>query len=156
VCKIISALSLAFLSGFLLQAADKPNFTGTWRLEGGESQSSLTIKQSEGDIQVSAGSEADSATQVNCNTMGRECEAQVGGEEVKVTYYYNGPMLVEMVYGGKNGDRVTKTRRTLSADGAKMLVEVVPMAPAGKAPTKFVYLRDSAVNTAKSPEARHQ
>lgn len=32
-----------------------------------------------------------------CNTMGKECEATLDGERVKVSYYYNGPMLVEMV-----------------------------------------------------------
>jgi hypothetical protein len=147
-------LSLSLLSCALLQAAEKPDFTGTWHLDGGGSESAVTIKQSEGTIQVSTGSEKGDATQVTCNTVGRECNAQIAGEAAKVTYYYNGPMLVEMVYAGKNGARVTKTRRTLAAEGDKMTVEVIPMAPAGKS-TKFVYVRDAPVTSPQSA-AGHQ
>ena len=142
-------LVLALLSFAQLQAAEKPDFTGTWRLEGTDTGSSITIKQSDETIELSAGAQSEMVPQVRCNTMGRECEAKVAGEPAKVTYYFNGPMLVEMIYAGKNGNRVTKTRRALSPDGTRMTVEVMPMAPAGKSST-LVYVRQQPATSTQS------
>lgn len=144
------ALILSVISSVAVAGSDKPNFSGKWRMEtpNRESAAILTIAQNEGELRMSSAPQQKETTEVACNTMGRECEATVGGERVKVSYYYNGPMLVEMVFEGRNNERVTKTRRTLSEDGNTMTVEVIPMVPSGKDPYKLVFVRDQQVAAA--------
>jgi hypothetical protein len=121
-------------------AAEKPDFSGAWRADG-PGQEVITIDQTEENLHISGGA-GDEKLDVTCNTMGRECTGTVDGEAVRVSYWYNGPMLVEMVFEGKNNERVTETRRRLSEDGRKMSVEVIQIVPPGKDPEKLVYVRD--------------
>jgi hypothetical protein len=44
-----------------------------------------------------------------------------------VSYWFNGTTLVEMMLQGKDNEHVIKTRRTLSGDGKRMTVEVMPI-----------------------------
>ena len=147
-CRI--ALILSLISSAAVAGSDKPNFSGKWRMEAPNTEVApiLTIDQNESELRMSSAQEQKENTDLACNTMGRECEATVHGERVKVSYYYNGPMLVEMVFEGKNNERVTKTRRTLSEDGNKMTVEVIPMVPSGKDLYKLVFVRDQQVAAA--------
>jgi hypothetical protein len=50
-----------------------------------------------------------------------------------------------MLSFGKDGDRVIKTRRSLSEDGKKMTVEMIQIVPAGKSPVKAVFVREEQV-----------
>jgi hypothetical protein len=144
------ALLLSMIPSAVVAGSDKPNFSGTWRLEvpNPDSATVLIINQDENELRISTGPQQKETTAVECSTTGRECDATVHGERVKVSYYYNGPMLVEMVFEGKNNERVTKTRRTLSEDGRNMKVEVIPMVPSGKEPYKLVFVRDEEVAAA--------
>lgn len=155
-CRI--ALILSLISSAAIAGSDKPNFSGNWRMEASKSEAApiVTINQNENELRISSAPQQKESTDVTCNTMGKQCEATMDGDRVKVSYYYNGPMLVEMVFEGKNNERVTKTRRTLSEDGQKMTLEVIPMVPAGKDPYKLVFVRDQQVPAAPTTsEARH-
>ncbi|MBL8209848.1 MAG: hypothetical protein JNK87_04020 [Bryobacterales bacterium] len=121
----------------LLVAADRPDLSGTWRLEGNDAET-LIIAQT--DDQVAIASKSPAATEVKCGVSGKACDGTIGGEKVSVSYWFNGPMLVEMATGGKRKDRVVKTRRSLSSDGQKMEVEVIPIAPVGKS-EKLTYVK---------------
>ena len=97
----------------------------------------MTIEQSGDTLKIRSGAaDSEARTEVACNTMGKECNGTVGGDAVTVSYWYNGPALVEMAIEGKNRDRVTETRRRLSDDGQKMIVEIIPMSPLAGAVTK--------------------
>lgn len=124
-------------------AADKPDFSGTWRQEtpAGEPAPVLEIKQSDTEFRVSTAAGQPNASEVTCNMVGKQCQALIDGEKVAVSYWFNGPTLIEMAIEGKNNDRVTETRRTLSEDGRTMLVEVIPIVPAGDS-RKVVFKRD--------------
>jgi hypothetical protein len=151
--RIVQALITAAISTVVLAAAEKPNFSGTWRMEPGNSESAplLKIEQNDSELKISSAAEKEK-TELTCNTVGKECEGTMHGEHVRVSYWYNGPMLVQMVFEGKDNDRVTETRRRLSEDGQKMTVEVIPIVPAGKSADKLVFVKDQQVMATASPD----
>jgi hypothetical protein len=107
----------------------KPDFSGTWRAESKDSVT-LNIEQTADSISIrEVGEDKKANTEVRCSTKGADCSGRVDGEEVTVAFYYNGPALVETVRRGSSVDRV---RRTMSDDGQKLTVEVIPLVPAGK------------------------
>ena len=128
-------------------AADKPDFSGTWRADtAGSAGEPLIIEQNGDELTIRCGDSGPAGkTDVACNTMGKECKGTLGGDSVSVSYWYNGPALIEMAIEGKNRDRVTETRRRLSEDGQKMLVEVITIVPTGKDIEKLVLSRDRQV-----------
>ena len=149
-------MKIATMTGLMLMfqavalTADKPDFSGTWRAEGAADQAVITIQQDGTELNMNSAGDSDLKTAVTCNTMGKQCEAKVSGDAVKVSYWFNGPALIEMSVQGKNGQRVTETRRQLSDDGRKMTVEVIQIAPAGKDAQKFVFIRDEQIASGAS------
>ena len=73
---------------------------------------------------------------VECNTMGRECEVKDSGRHVKVSMWFNGPKLVQME---TRGAEITKRSFAILKEGDAMEIEVIPIAPAGK--TEVVHLQ---------------
>jgi hypothetical protein len=138
-------------------ASERPDFSGKWRMEAhSESVTVLSIDQKEGELRISSNLEQKDATDVACNTFGKECEGTLSGQRVRVSYWYNGPTLVEMIFEGKDNDRVTKIRRRLSDDGQKMMVEVIPIVPAGRLRQKLVFVRDQQLRVTATAAADHQ
>jgi hypothetical protein len=138
-------LALVAVSCAAAIASEKPDFSGTWRAEGSDPTSDITIHQDENKVSISGPANVKDRTDISCNTMGKECEATIDGRDAKVSYWFNGPTLVETVIEGRDKDKVTKTRRTLSDDGRKLYVEVIPIMPAGKAATKLVFVREQQI-----------
>jgi hypothetical protein len=144
--KIALLLTLACAAAAAGQSAEKLDISGTWRLGSSASDSAkvIVIQQGVDEINIR---EVDTSgkvqTDVKCSTRGVECPIKINGDAAKVTYYFNGPTLVELVWRGKN---VTKTRRSLSPDGEKMIVEVMAMNPPGD-PEKFEYIKAPEVAT---------
>jgi len=154
---IRNAVLFAVSSSVMLFASEKPDFSGKWRIEtpGSGSAVVLSIDQNDRELRISSAPDQKDVTEIVCNTMGKECESLVNGERVRVSYWYNGPMLVEMVFEGKGNDPVTETRRTLSEDGQKMLVEIIPIVPSGRSREKLVFVREQApVTTATATEQK--
>jgi hypothetical protein len=117
----------------------KPDFSGTWKAESNNSVTSI-IEQTEDSISIrEIGANKKANTDVRCGTRGAECNGRVDGDDVKAAFYYNGPSLVATVRRGKSVNRV---RRTLSDDGQKMSVEVIPLLPAGNPHTTVLVRAD--------------
>ena len=149
--RIFSVTVICLLSSWSVTAADKPNFSGAWHLDG-ESQlpdgilTAINIVQNESNLRMSdASAETNNKNVINCTTTGKQCDAMLEGRPVRVSYWYNGPVLVEMLYLGKDNERVVKTRRSLSDDGHRMTVEMIQIVPPGKSPAKAVFVRDQKV-----------
>jgi hypothetical protein len=119
---------------------ERPNLSGTWQLDSSKSQftsgkpggmtwvidekdDAIRMKVTEKD---EVGREHD--FDINCGLGGKECSFKDVGGESKATFWYNGPVLVEMITRGKN-DRVSKTRMKLADDGKSMNVEVKSIVP---------------------------
>jgi hypothetical protein len=115
-------------------AQDHPDFSGNWKLNTAASQikdsklasecAQLTITQKDSSIAL-----AETGGQsVECSISGKECASK----EVKVSFWFNGPKLVEMEYKGHAG-HARKRRLTLADDGKSLRMEVIPITPEGAA-----------------------
>ncbi len=112
----------------------KPDISGTWRLDPAKSEThapgtagmTMSIEQKGNafhfakTFQTADGKEA--KTEFKCSTDGKECDA--GG--VKISLWYNGPVLVEMDAGA---DVISKSSMKLSEDKKSMSVEIEHIVP---------------------------
>ncbi len=142
---ITAALFIAALP-FLVDDGAKPSFTGTWRLDAASSQihsristdATWTIDQRDEDIHfIATGDERGGKLDITCGTRGADCKTKEAGKAVTVSFWYNGPALVEMETEGK-GEAVTKKKMVLSEDGSSMVVEITHILPEGRSPEKYV------------------
>lgn len=141
----MTAAKAAILAALIipgLHAASPEEIAGREKLAGkwhsGDSVSDRTgtvwILENAGDlIRVTSIQDGKTVFALQCNTVGKECEAQSDGERAKVTMYYNGPRLVQYE---TRGSHVTKRRFTITGeDGNTLEVETMPISPPGKAET---------------------
>ena len=110
---IVGCLALAVLA-LPGSAQDRPDLTGTWTISEGDD----TIKISE--------SEDGSAKKIEfqCTTDGKECK--VTGDKATASFWYNGPLLVEME---TKGEHVLRYRMKLSSDGKTLTVQTTSIVP---------------------------
>ena len=161
-------LWLAVPLGFALivwaDSAARPDLNGNWRLDPSLSEihshvpSELTwqIEQDDNSIHlIERSAEQKDADDVRCGTDGKDCKVKEGGHKASVSFYYNGPVLVELETEGSNA--VTKKRMQLSSDGSKLTVEVIHVLPAGEGTEKLVLSKQAgpAQTAATQASATH-
>jgi len=135
--KIASLSGSLILAVFALpgtaQEASKPSLTGTWQFDPARSElhnskmTSATWVIDEGDnsIHITATESGKSKKiEMQCTTDGKEC--QVTGDKARASFWYNGPILVEMQ---TKGDTVTRFRLKASEDGKTLTVELTHIVP---------------------------
>jgi len=135
--KIASLSAGLILAVFALpgtaQEAAKPSLTGTWQFDPARSElhnskmTSATWVIDEGDnsIRITATESGKSKkVEMQCSTDGKEC--QVTGDKSRASFWYNGPILVEMQ---TKGDTVTMFRLKASEDGKTLTVELTHIVP---------------------------
>jgi len=79
-----------------------------------------------------------------CNTSGRDCDIKREGHDAKVSLWYNGSKLVEMI---TEGSHVVKRRYAPASEGTTLEVEVISVVPEGRT-EKLALLRHGDVQTA--------
>lgn len=140
------------------RAQDRLDMSGVWRLAPAQSEihshvaSDLTwqIKEtSEGIHWIQREGESKNLGEWQCGLDGKECKVKDEGHSALVSFYYNGPVLVELETEGANRDNVTKKRISLSPDGNSLTVEVVHLMPQGRPPEKLVLVKQP-VTTAQN------
>lgn len=116
-----------------LAAQDRPNLSGTWQFDSSQSQvhsftvagATWVINEDDSSIQISESQDgASKKHELKCTTDGKECK--VSGEKATASFWYNGPMLVEVE---SKGDRVTRYRMKLSEDGKTLTVQTTSIVP---------------------------
>jgi hypothetical protein len=126
-CSAIAVLTLP------LAGQDRPNLSGTWQFDSSGSQlhtvtiagATWVISEDDDSIQITQSeTSGGKKIQLKCTTDGKECK--VSGEKGTASFWYNGPMLVEME---SKGDRVTRYRMKLSEDGKTLTVDTTPIVP---------------------------
>ena len=119
-------------------SGDKPNLSGTWKLDEAHSESArnysnltLLIEQNDQSIHVkeTRGGEVSDFT---CGMMGKSCSMQDGHDKADVSVYFNGPVLVILKTNGRKGDSVTKWRLSRAQEGGSLSAEVVHIDPEEK------------------------
>ncbi len=135
--KIASLSACLILAVFALpgtaQEASKPSLTGTWQFDAAKSElrnnkmatATWVIDEGDNSIHITATeSGKNKKTEMQCTTDGKEC--QVTGDKSKASFWYNGPILVEMQ---TKGDTVTRFRLKASEDGKTLTVELTHIVP---------------------------
>ncbi len=126
-CSALAVFSLPSL------AQDRPNLSGTWQFDSSKSElhtvkvggATWVINEDDSSIQISESEDgAAKKTELKCTTDGKQCK--VSGDKATASFWYNGPMLVEME---SKGDRVMRYRMKLSDDGKTLTVDTTSIVP---------------------------
>ena len=139
-----SACLLFWAGALVAQNLSKPNLTGTWQLDLAKSElntsrlnhATWVIDEKDNSIHITQTEtgKADRNVELTCTTDGKECK--IPGEKAKASFWYNGPMLVEMETAG---DNATRYRMKLSPDGKALNIEVTYIIPQTEKPDKLVF-----------------
>jgi hypothetical protein len=112
---------------------DRPNLSGTWQFDSTKSElhtvkvegATWVIHEDDSSIQITESADGSGKKiEMKCTTDGKQCK--VGGDKATASFWYNGPMLVEME---SKGDRVTRYRMKLSSDGNTLTVDTTSIVP---------------------------
>ncbi|HEY6393056.1 MAG TPA: hypothetical protein VIX89_17375 [Bryobacteraceae bacterium] len=122
-----------FALSAIAQEAAKPSLTGTWQFDAAKSElhgskmTSATWVIDEGDNSIhltETEGGKNKKIEMQCTTDGKEC--QVTGDKSRASFWYNGPILVEMQ---TKGDTVTRFKMKASEDGKTLTVELTHIVP---------------------------
>ena len=114
---------------------DRERLVGSWELQGtpadgtpsgwifSEQSNSLGVTQLEGTSKIA---------NFKCGVDGVFCEIKESGNKVTVSFWFNGPKLVQLE---TKGSEVVKRRFALVSQGDVMEMEVIPVVPTGKTET---------------------
>lgn len=137
--RYIFALGTCLLLGTAFAQTDKPNFSGTWRLDKAKSGLSpdiasmtWTIQQDDSAIQVAEDGTMDGKpfkAEFKCSLLGKECAMNDRDHKAKASVYFNGQVLVVMKTEGRKDSEATKERLKLLPDGNTMEVDVMYIVP---------------------------
>jgi hypothetical protein len=134
-----NAASLLACSAFVvlifpLAGQDRPNLSGTWQFDSSKSQlhtltgasATWVINEDESSIQITESEYgASKKMELKCTTDGKVCKIS-GAKATTASFWYNGPMLVEVE---SKGEHVTRYRMNLSADGNTLTVDTTSIVP---------------------------
>ena len=143
-------LLMAGVAGCVACAQDaKPNLSGTWQLDTAKSEMSSTkpsvltwlIQEKADSIDMKQvekdGNGREREVAFTCGTTGKECAFKEPDGHAKASFWYNGPMLVEMKTLGNA--HVTRYRMKLGDDGKTLTVESTSIAPASDKADHLVF-----------------
>jgi len=129
----LAACSTLALLALPLAAQDRPNLSGTWQFDSSKSElhtvkvggATWVINEDDNTIQITESEDgATKKIDFKCTTDGKECK--ITGAKAKASFWYNGPMLVEME---TKGDNVVRYRMKLSDDGKTLTVDTTSIVP---------------------------
>jgi hypothetical protein len=134
----------ALLSATLLLAADKPNFSGTWKMNAEKTDYGKIpkpqnferkIEQKDPELNVTAtftGQNGPVTTNFKHYTDGRESVNNIRGSEIRTKATWDGNTLVlDSVRKVQNADVTTHEKWSLSEDGKELTISSKTVAPNG-------------------------
>ena len=89
-------------------------------------------RQKSGSVKIAELKGDQKLVEFECNTVGRDCEFKDGDKNVSVSFWFNGPKLVEFQTKGSN---IVKRRFTVTDGGDALEVEIIPISSGAKAET---------------------
>jgi hypothetical protein len=126
-CSALAVLALP------LAGQDRPNLSGTWQFDSAKSElhtltvagATWVINEDDSSIQITESETgAGKKIELKCTTDGKVCK--ISGSKATASFWYNGPMLVEME---SKGEHVTRYRMKLSDDGKTLTVATTSIVP---------------------------
>lgn len=142
----LMAVSAFALFAVSLSAQDRPNLSGTWQFDSANSQlhsakvtgATWVITEDGNSIQIQQNEDSGKPVQLKCTTDGKECK--IAGDKATASFWYNGPLLVEME---TKGDHVTRYRMKLSDDGKTLTVQTTSIVPQSSADDVLVFRKQA-------------
>lgn len=122
---LVSLVSLAAAWG---QPVAQPDYSGTWRQQS-DSAVQFVVEEKDDSIHVKEWRGTVVTADYTCNTLGKECKVKSGGHTTTVSFWFNGPKLVELE---TRGSTVTRRRFELADSGKTLNIELSPIVPEGK------------------------
>lgn len=102
-------------------AEQRDKLIGAWQTA--DSGTRWTFEEEGDAIRVTQTRGAEKIADIKCNTMGKVCDV---GHKTSVSFYYNGPRLVQME---TRGNDVIKRRFHVSEDGNTLELEIMHISP---------------------------
>jgi len=113
-------------------AEDRSKLWGNWKsAEGSSAGETLVLGEQNGKLHYQHTQSNQDRAEFDCNTMGRDCKVKADGKDATVSFYFNGPRLVQWE---KVGDKVVKRRFSI-VNGDTLEVETTSVVPNGKPET---------------------
>jgi len=148
---VLSILALASLTATLASAADKPNFSGSWKLNTDKSdfgpvpppeKMARTITHADPSLKyssVSVGPQGEQKTEASYTTDGKESVNKLGGAEIKGVAAWDGENLTIKYKREVQGMDISFAENwTLSADGKVLTIVNNLSTPQGDFALKMV------------------
>lgn len=121
----------------------RSKLSGNWQSQGGSAER-WVIEEKSDTIRISHSTPGDKPAEVECNSLGRECEWKHDGKKGTVSMYFNGPKLIQLE---TRGSEIVKRRFTVLPDGNTLEVEIIPVVPTGSSQTaRFARTPDGAAS----------
>jgi hypothetical protein len=162
--RLISLACLMVLAGAAAMAQQKPDFSGTWKLNvsksefgmlGGPDSRTDVITHKEPAItdDVNAeGSQGKVQYSIKYTTDGKEVTNQINGREVRSTLKWNGAALAITSKFDFNGNPVdAQAAWALSPDGKTLTISVHYASAMGETDQKLVFDKQEAPTPSKTP-----
>jgi hypothetical protein len=125
-------------------AQDHPNLAGTWQFDSSKSDQTThklvnatwVIEEGENSIHIIETESGNTKkVELKCSTDGKDCNI-AGGGKARASFWFNGPLLVEME---TRGEHVNRYRMKLSDDAKALTVEVSSIVPPVDKPDVLVF-----------------
>jgi hypothetical protein len=130
---ILSAMLLGAIPVCHGEAVDHTKMWGTWKTDGpAGSEETWILREDGGTLHLTQVRGAQKSTDLTCNLLGRDCKVKINGREATVSFYFNGPLLVQWE---KEGTKVERRRFKTVDDGGTLEIETTSIVPNGKAET---------------------
>ncbi len=112
---------------------DQAKVSGEWQTGNGSGKAeSWVIREKDDDVHIARSRNGEKAMEFDCNTRGRECQVEDSGKPVKVSLWFNGPVLVELE---TRGSEVLKRRFKPMGDGNGLELETTLISSGGRPET---------------------
>jgi len=113
-------LTAVFAAGAFAEDSARPVLSGTWASPNDASEK-LVVEQTDSGIHMQELKGNETKADYECKLDGKDCEFKEDGHPAKVSLWFNGPKLVELVTRGRN---IVRRRFTLADGGKKLVVEM--------------------------------
>lgn len=107
--------------------ADRAKLAGAWLADEG---TSWVLQNTADTVKITQSQNGQRVSEIECNVTGKECEVNESGHKAKVSFWFNGPKLVEFE---TKGSEVVKRTFVVSGQQDVIDVEIIPIVPGGKA-----------------------
>jgi hypothetical protein len=82
--RFVLLTAMMLVPGRAILGADRPDLSGTWRMEDRADSPPVTIQQEGSNLNIKSAPGSGDLTEVNCNTMGKQCEPGHGDQEAAI------------------------------------------------------------------------